>query len=86
MLADLSLDYRKGLPLSASDHNFEDGDVIFREGDRSQAAFVLVSGQVELIKKTTNGLVRLALISPGEIFGEMGIIDRSVRSATDLTL
>ena len=82
MLADLSLDYRKGLPLSASDHNFEDGDVIFREGDRSQAAFVLVSGQVELIKKTTNGLVRLALISPGEIFGEMGIIDRSARSAT----
>ena len=68
--------------MSSSEHIFDDGDVIFREGERSLAAFVLVSGQVELIKKTTNGPVRLALISPGEIFGEMGIIDRSARSAT----
>ena len=68
--------------MSASEHTFDDGDVIFREGERSLAAFVLVSGQVELIKKTINGSVRLALISPGEMFGEMGIIDRSARSAT----
>ena len=68
--------------MSASEHIFDDGDIIFREGERSLVAFVLVSGQVELIKKTTNGPVRLALISPGETFGEMGIIDRSVRSAT----
>ncbi len=68
--------------MGASEHIFDEGDIIFREGERSLAAFVLVSGHVELIKNTTNGPIRLALISPGEIFGEMGIIDRSARSAT----
>jgi len=68
--------------LSEYEYTFDDGDIIFSEGDRSRAAFVLVSGKVELIKKTANGPVRLALISPGELFGEMGIIDRSTRSAT----
>ncbi len=68
--------------MSDYEYTFDDGDIIFKEGDRSRAAFVLVSGKVELIKKTANGPVRLALITPGEIFGEMGIIDRSTRSAT----
>ena len=66
--------------MSASEHIFDDGDIIFREGERSLVAFILVSGQVELIK-TTNGPVASRLyrqVRPGE----MGIIDRSVRSAT----
>jgi tetratricopeptide (TPR) repeat protein len=61
---------------------YRDGEVIFREGDRSLTAFVVASGRVELIKSTVNGPVRLALLGPGEVFGEMGVIDISVRSTT----
>ena len=61
---------------------YRDGQVIFREGDQSATAFVIVSGQVELSKISANGPIRLSILSPGEIFGEMGIIDKSARSVT----
>ena len=63
-----------------------DGDIIFREGDASLSAFVISSGQVELLKNSPvgkdGGLVRLELLSVGAIIGEMGIFDRSARSTT----
>ena len=71
-----------GIFLSEVDCKYQDGMVIFKEGEPGHSAFVLVSGQVEILKKTTNGLVRLAVISPGEVFGEMGVVDRSNRSVT----
>ncbi len=64
------------------ERQFKDGEVIFREGDRGNSAFVIVSGQVELTKKKGRKSVRLALLSAGEMFGEMGVIDKSARSAT----
>ena len=65
---------------------YMDGDIIFREGDASLSAFVISSGQVELLKNSPlgkdGGLVRLELLSVGAIIGEMGIFDRSARSTT----
>jgi tetratricopeptide (TPR) repeat protein len=69
-----------------SEKKYSDGDIIFREGDESASAFVIRSGQVELLKNansgSVNGMVRLTILSAGEIVGEMGIVDRSARSAT----
>ena len=59
-----------------------DGDVIFREGEASDSAFEIVTGKVEIAKSGGTGDVRLALLGPGEMFGEMGILDRGRRSAT----
>ena len=69
-----------------SENKYADGDIIFREGDVSSSAFVISSGQVELLKNTSTGLagglVRLELLSVGAIIGEMGILDRSARTTT----
>ncbi len=61
---------------------FRDGEVIFREGDDSLAVFRLVKGRVRLVKAGPNGGVVLATLSRGEMFGEMGILDGTARSAT----
>ncbi len=61
---------------------FKDGDIIFREGDASDRAFEIVAGQVEIAKAGSGGDVELARLGPGEMLGEMGIIDRGSRSAT----
>jgi len=61
---------------------FADGAVIFREGETSESAFEIVSGNVEIAKSGDGGDMRLALLRPGEIFGEMGILDQGKRSAT----
>ena len=63
--------------------NFAPGEIIVREGDASTCAFFIDGGEVEVIKETHGGEpCRLAVLSKGEIFGEMGLIDELPRSAT----
>ena len=68
--------------MAAQELRFPTGSTLFREGDPSGSAFYILSGQVELIKSTPSGTRPLALISAGEIIGEMGAFDGGPRSAT----
>ncbi len=68
--------------LQNAEVSFSDGEIIFREGDASQAAYVLLRGKVDLIKKGGKGDVALATLGHGEMFGETGIFDMSAQSAT----
>ena len=61
---------------------YQDGDVIFSEGEPGLAAFVVISGTVELFKQGPKGAVLLAVLKKGEMFGEMGALDKAPRSAT----
>ena len=59
------------------------GDVVFREGDEARDMFVLVSGEMEVLKRSKRGIeARVALLGPGDWFGEMSIVDVQPRSAT----
>ncbi|MDZ4405104.1 cyclic nucleotide-binding domain-containing protein [Prosthecobacter sp.] len=69
----------------ATEH-FQRGQVIFREGDKSQEAYFIVNGLVEITINTSHGVQSLAKIGPGEIFGEMGMIMDRPRSATATAL
>ena len=40
------------------------------------------SGEVEVVRETDEGEVPLAVLGPGDFFGEMSIFEREVRSAT----
>jgi len=54
------------------------GQTLFKEGDRGNFMYVLMSGTAEIIVR--DKLVETAV--PGVIVGEMAIIDDSIRSAT----
>jgi hypothetical protein len=56
------------------------GDVIFREGDVPHNMYFLSKGHVEVIKEKTGEL--LATLNSGSFFGEMSLIDDSLRTAT----
>lgn len=59
------------------------GDVIFREGNFSDTAYIIESGLFEVTKKTEDGgYKRISTLQKNDIFGEMGIIDGLPRSAT----
>ena len=63
--------------------NFEPADVIFREGDaHSHEAFLILSGRVAITIHTESGEKLIAQLKPGDLFGEMGLIDENPRSAT----
>ncbi len=58
-----------------------EGDILFRDGDAGDAAFIVESGQIGIYKMVEGEQVELAVLNPGELFGEMAIIDGSKRMA-----
>jgi CRP-like cAMP-binding protein len=61
----------------------EAGETVMREGDISREMFVVLGGELEVVKQSRAGHdVRVALIGPGDWFGEMSILDVQPRSAT----
>lgn len=62
---------------------FRAGDLIFSEGDPGNQAFILQSGRVRILRAVEGGRRgTLGFIEPGGIFGEMALVDRSVRMAS----
>ncbi len=62
--------------------HYEEGDIIFNEGDVGDYFYIIVSGQVEVLKHKEGQDRRLAVLSSGEYFGEMAILNDKKRSAT----
>lgn len=63
--------------------NYKSGDVIFREGEESTAAYLIVSGNVRIVKgHGTPAPKEIAVVRAGEYVGEMGAIDNLPRSAS----
>jgi CRP-like cAMP-binding protein len=60
---------------------YQKGDVIFHDGEPDNAAYILESGFVEIVKNVEDSTVRLATLHSGELFDEMAIIDGSPRMA-----
>jgi CRP/FNR family transcriptional regulator, cyclic AMP receptor protein len=59
------------------------GSTLFREGEDANAMFVVISGEVEVLKRSKRNVeARVAVLGPGDWFGEMSIVDIQPRSAT----
>lgn len=54
------------------------GDVLFREGESGDVMYVILEGEVDI---SVDG-VSLMMAGPGDIVGEMALIDANERSAT----
>lgn len=66
---------------------FNEGEVIFRQGDPGNVMYILVSGAVELRIKVEKGEKLLKCVdTPHDFFGEMALVDGSPRSATAIAI
>lgn len=65
----------------------ESGEIVVREGDSADRLFVLVSGEVQVIKNYLEpGSQMVDVLQPGAFFGEMALVgEGEARSATVLT-
>ena len=62
--------------------SFEEGDIIFNEGDPGNSMYIIQSGEVEVSAIKKKQKVVYAHLGKGAIFGEMALIDGYPRSAT----
>jgi CRP/FNR family transcriptional regulator len=59
------------------------GHVVFREGDPGDRLFVVVDGKVKISRASADGRENLlAVLGPGEMFGELSLFDPGPRTAT----
>jgi signal transduction histidine kinase len=58
------------------------GDVLAGEGEPGDALFVVISGELEVVKQSHTTEVPLALLGSGEIVGEMAIFEAQPRMAS----
>ena len=59
----------------AEEKHYPADAVIFREGDRGGAIFVIARGRVRISRRISGGEEAFAILKPGEIFGEMSLLD-----------
>lgn len=62
------------------------GRLLVKEGDQAGAAFLIVGGRVEVFRAINGTKHRLAILGPGEIAGEMSLLDNSPRVACIATM
>jgi CRP-like cAMP-binding protein len=63
--------------------SFGSGEVVFREGDRSDTCYVVRSGRARAVREHQGGrTITLATFGAGDIFGELAMFEDESRSAT----
>ncbi len=61
---------------------YDPGELIVRKGEPADEIYLLMSGEVSVIVDLPNGQIkRLSTLSPGMAFGEIAVVNRTVRSA-----
>lgn len=58
------------------------GEVLFEEGSAGDVAYIIRSGEVEIVKMSQNREILLAKRGPGEVFGEIALVFDSPRTAS----
>jgi len=67
----------------ASEEAYEDGHILFYEGDIGDRLFIIVSGEVMILKKNKEGPdTHLATLKENNVLGELSLFDAETRTAT----
>jgi CRP/FNR family cyclic AMP-dependent transcriptional regulator len=68
---------------SMTTSRLERGDILFREGDQGDRLYVIGEGKIKLGRTSVDGRENLlAILGPGEMFGELSLFDPGPRTAT----
>lgn len=83
MFRELDDEAAAALRSSMSEVHLDRGEVLFHEGDAGDRVYVVVDGKIKLGRTAPDGRENLlALLGPGQMFGELSLFDPGPRSAT----
>jgi signal transduction histidine kinase len=58
------------------------GDVLIKQGELGDSAYVVIKGDLEVQKQTGQSLIKIDVRNPGDVVGEMALLSRTPRNAT----
>jgi CRP-like cAMP-binding protein len=62
---------------------FKKDETLIEQGERGVGLYIVVSGEVKIVKKTAGGdELEVAFHGSGDFFGEMAVLDNAPRSAS----
>jgi CRP/FNR family transcriptional regulator, cyclic AMP receptor protein len=82
LFANIDTSRLKLLAFTSERLTFENGAVLFREGDRGDSAYLILTGKVDISVGSPNGEVVVASVGANNIVGEMSLLCEIPRSAT----
>jgi CRP-like cAMP-binding protein len=62
--------------------SYAPGQIIVRQGEVGDAAYVVLAGEAEVLVDSPNGQIKVADVSPNAIVGEIAILSNQMRTAT----
>src|SRR4026208_1632318 len=69
------MDMAEPVPLHA-------GDILIKQGDLGDSAYVIMKGEFEIQKQSGQSLIKIDVRNPGDVVGEMALLSRAPRNAT----
>ena len=66
----------------ANKKQFSKGEALIREGERGECAYIIDSGNVEILVHRAGQMIQISTRGPGSLIGEMAMIDDKPRTAT----
>jgi CRP/FNR family transcriptional regulator, cyclic AMP receptor protein len=82
LFATLDQDAAASLRASMNEIELARGDLLFHEGDPGDSLYVVLRGKIKLGRTSGDGRENLvAVLGPGEMFGELSLFDPGPRSA-----
>ncbi len=82
MFAKMETSKLKLLAFSSEMVSFQDGDIVFNNGDTADYAYVIMEGAVNIITETAKGPIVTATLSQNQLIGELGLLNNTPRIAT----
>jgi CRP/FNR family transcriptional regulator len=83
LFSDLEHDELESFSRVAVPRAFPAATRVFHEGDHSDACYIVRSGSFRVTREHSDGrAITLATLGPGDIFGELAMLDGEVRSAS----
>ena len=82
LFAELSEEHLERLAANVVPMQLVAGELLITEGDQADDLFVVVSGELDVTKRSGNAEIPLARVGPGAIQGELAALERGRRMAS----
>ncbi len=87
MFAALDAEAAAALRASMNEEHLAKGQELFREGELGEKLYIITDGKIKLGQTASDGRENLlAVLGPGELFGELSLFDPGPRTATATAL